>query len=114
MVSRTTLKPCISLCWLFYLCVFLSNIVCIKVFVSTTNWYHSSGLKISIRTKDYKAHKVKTKGISVEGGVIAFSPRCDTKTTYHGDMEDWLNKICSKVEIVRKCLEFLISVDSFL
>ena len=71
-------------------------------------------MKISKRTKDYKAHKVKTKGISVEGGVIAFSSGCDRKRAYHGDMEDWLNEICSKVEIVRKCLEYLISVDSFL
>ena len=32
---------------------------------------------------------------------------------YHGEMEDWLNGNCSKMEIVGKCLKFLINKDLF-
>ena len=32
---------------------------------------------------------------------------------YHGEMEDWLNGICSDMEIVGKCLKFLINKDFF-
>ena len=55
-----------------------------------------------------------TKGILVERRKsIALSLGCDTKNVYHEEMEDWFNGILSKVEIVGKCLKFLISIDFF-
>ena len=46
--------------------------------------------------------------------LIVLSSGCDKNNVYHGEMEDWINGIWSKVEIVNKYFKFLISIDSVL
>ena len=54
--------------WLLYLCVFELTLLASKLSL-TQQLVSELGLKISGRVKDHKTHKMKTKGIFIEGGV---------------------------------------------
>ena len=84
MIGRTKLKPlCTFILISFSLCsrihillhlhydffIFVFIFSCIKASSVITNGIRVSGLKIYGRTKYYKVHKMKIKGISVQGGV---------------------------------------------
>ena len=45
-------------------------------------------MKISRKVKENKAYKKMTKGILVEVELIVLLWGCDTKSLYHGEMED--------------------------
>ena len=68
-IDRTTLKPFIYFYDDLFICVLEFILLFIKASIVITNGIKASELKIFGRTKDYIAHKMKIKGISVQGGV---------------------------------------------
>ena len=48
--------------------------------------------------------------MNVESIVLSWG--YDTKSLCYGEMEDWLDRNLSKVEIVKKCPKFLININN--
>ena len=88
MIGRTTLKSRVSYVRLFYLCVIELTLLTSK-FSLTLQLISELELKISERVKDYKTHKMKTKGIFIEGGVdCSFRGDMIQKGLCHREIED--------------------------
>ena len=68
-IGRTALKPLIYFYDDLFIYVLEFILLFIKASVVIKNGIKALELKIFGRTKDYVAHKMKIKGISVQGGV---------------------------------------------
>ena len=68
-IGRTMLKHLLHFYDDFFIFVFLNSYYCSSKLLIHNKYYYNFKLKIFGRTKDSKAHKMKIKGISVQGGV---------------------------------------------
>ena len=101
---------CIFFCFLilFSLLLFFVMVFSQQTSITALDWRSVE------ESKRIEHIRWRQKEFQLKMELIFLSSGCDTKRDYHREMKNWLNGIFSKVEIVGKCLKFLISKDSFL
>ena len=116
------IKTSYTFVWIILFLCSQTNIVCIKAFVSTTNWYQifhwhnklvpKPRLKNFGRTEENRVYKMMINDILVESEVDYSFVRMWCKKMYHIEMKIDLMEFDQRWRLF-KCLKFLINIDSF-